>query len=302
MPLIAEGKERLDRFVARMMPDYSRTRIVRAIKGGEVTVEGEVATMPSLELKTGQVVEVGEIPEPEPLDLEPADIPLDVRYEDDDMLVVNKPRGMASHPAPGLGPTTLVNALLARSHDLSDEGGGFRPGIVHRLDKDTTGLMLVAKNNFAHVALADQIRDRTAGRCYAAFVAGETDKDQFSIDAPIGRHHGIPTLMTVKQTGKPAITHVRKLCNVEAGWLVACKLETGRTHQIRVHLSVFGWPIRGDALYAKPPWSKGPLQLHAGLLSFVHPRTNKACEVYAEPPADFIHRDMIEREGLIQWK
>lgn len=301
MPLIAEGKERLDRFVARMMPDYSRTRIVQAIKQGGVTVEGEVVSKPSFELKPGLKVEVGQIPEPEPHNMEPADIPLDVRYEDDDLLVVNKARGMTSHPGPGQGPTTLVNALLFRSHSLSLEAGDFRPGIVHRLDKDTTGLMVVAKNDIAHRKLADQIKEKTAERRYVALVKGTPQHKIYKIDAPIGRHPGIPTLMTVKDTGKVAVTHVKQLGSTLVGTVLACRLETGRTHQIRVHLSCFGNPIKGDRLYSKKPWGEGPLQLHATLLAFDHPKTGKRITVYAEPPDDFEARELVKREEVEKW-
>ena len=301
MPLTAEGKERLDRFVARMMPEHSRTRVTQAIREGQVRVEGEVVTKPSFELRPGQLVEVAGVPQPEPHNLQPADIPLDVRYDDDDLLVVNKPRGMASHPAPGLGPSTLVNALLARSHALSTHAGEWRPGIVHRLDKETTGLMLVAKNDRAHRALAEQIKDKRAERTYVAVVYGLPVHDRFVVNKPIGRHPGIPSLMTVKQSGREAVTHVRVLARdpAKSQSLVACRLETGRTHQIRVHLSSMGHPVKGDRQYAKKPWNQGPMQLHAALLSFDHPTTGERTTVYAEPPEDFEHR--VEREEVEKW-
>ena len=306
MPLTAEGNERLDRFVARKMPEHSRTRVTQAIKDGMVTVEGEVVTKPGFELKPGQSVAVGDVPEAEPHDLTPAKITLDVRFEDDDMLVVNKPRGMASHPAPGLAPTTLVNALLARSHELSTHAGDWRPGIVHRLDKETTGLMLVAKNDRTHRSLAEQIKSKAAKRVYVAVVYGAPQHECMTINAPIGRNPGIPSLMTVKQGGREAVTHVRVLtCSRRSELpdqsLVACRLDTGRTHQIRVHLSSIGHPIKGDRQYAKKPWNAGPLQLHAALLSFDHPSTGERTTVYAQPPGDFEMRDHVSREGVEAW-
>ncbi len=307
MPLTAEGKERLDRFVARKMPEHSRTRVVQAIREGQVSVEGEVVTKPSHELKPGQQVNVHSVPESEPHNLEPADIPLDVRFEDDHVLVVNKPRGMASHPAPGLGPSTLVNALLSRSHALSTHAGDWRPGIVHRLDKDTTGLMIVAKNDHAHRVLAEQIKSKTAERIYVAVVFGVPEHDRFTINAPIGRNPGIPSLMTVKQGGREAVTHVRVIPNEPEQSrenlnmsLVCCRLETGRTHQIRVHLSSMGHPVKGDRQYSKKPWSEGPMQLHATLLSFDHPSTGERISVYAEPPPDFERR--VEKEQVERWE
>jgi 23S rRNA pseudouridine1911/1915/1917 synthase len=282
------------------MPEHSRTRVTQAIKEGQVTVEGEVVTKPGHELKPGQQVVVGEVPEPQPHDLTPAQIPLDVRYEDDELLVVNKPRGMASHPAPGLGPSTLVNALLARSHALSTHAGEWRPGIVHRLDKETTGLMIVAKNDRAHRHLAGQIKSKVAERVYVAVVFGSPGESSFTIKAPIGRNPGIPSLMTVKQGGREAVTHVRVLRREPGQSLVACRLETGRTHQIRVHLSSIGHPVKGDRQYAKRPWSEGPMQLHAALVSFDHPETGARVTVYAEPPVDFEHR--VERQELEHWR
>jgi 23S rRNA pseudouridine1911/1915/1917 synthase len=300
MALTAEGKERLDRFVARKMPEHSRTRVTQAIKEGRVSVGGEVVTKPGFELKPGATVEVGEIPEPEPHNLEPADIPLDVRYEDDDLLVVNKPRGMASHPGHRLGPTTLVNALLARSHGLSTHAGEWRPGIVHRLDKETTGLMIVAKSDRAHRALAAQIKEKRAERVYVAVAYGSPEHDEFVVDKPIGRHPGVPSLMTVKQGGRESVTHVRVLSREGGSSLVACRLETGRTHQIRVHLSSIGHPVRGDKQYAKKPWNEGPMQLHAALLSFDHPVTVERVTVYAEPPPEF--EGLVKREEVERWR
>lgn len=300
MSLTAEGKERLDRFVARKLPEHSRTRLTQAIRDGLVRVDGGVVTKPSFELAPGQSVTVESVPQPPPHDLTPAAIPLDVRYEDDDLLVVNKPRGMAAHPGHGLGPTTLVNALLARPHGLSAHAGEWRPGIVHRLDKETTGLMLVAKNDRAHRTLAEQIKRKDALRVYVAVVFGRLTHDLMTIDQPIGRHPGIPSLMTVKQGGREAVTHVKVLHREQGSSVVACRLETGRTHQIRVHLSSIGHPVKGDRQYAKKPWSEGPMQLHAALIAFDHPTTGERLTVYAEPPDDF--EAQVKREEVDPWR
>lgn len=309
MNLTAEGKERLDRFVARKIPDQSRSKVAQAIKDGLVAVGHEVVTKPSFELSPGDHVTVADLPESSPHDLTPFDFPLDVRYEDDDLLVVNKPRGMVSHPGHGTGNQTLVNALLARSHSLSTEGGEWRPGIVHRLDKETTGLMIVAKNDATHRSLSEQIKRKSAIRIYLAHAFGDFEKHRFVVNAPIGRHQGIPSMMTVKRAGREAVTHFvvlppltalgssesEKDSGTRIGTLLGCRLETGRTHQIRVHLSSIGHPVKGDSVYAKKPWSEGPMQLHAAFVSFTHPVTGTRVSVYAEAPADFDRGSEVTR-------
>jgi 23S rRNA pseudouridine1911/1915/1917 synthase len=287
MILIADARERLDKFLARMLPDHSRTKLARLIDGGEVAVDGKLQTKPSFPLEPGVEVALEEPEETAAHDLTPADIPLDIVYEDDVLLVVNKPRGLAAHPAASLKEPSLVNALLARNTELSTAAGEFRPGIVHRLDKETTGLMVVAKNDQAHVILARQMETKTAERRYLAVVAGDVEQDRFTINAPMARSKTNRMQMAVDPHGKPAITHVRRLTRIAQGTAVACRLETGRTHQIRVHLRAVGHPVQGDALYAPKEYASGPLQLHAGFLAFDHPTSGERVTFTAEPDESF---------------
>lgn len=299
--LRAEQRERLDHFLARNFQGHSRSRLQRMIENGEVTVEGVAATKSGFELRPGWVVEMGEPQETPPHDLEPADIPLDVVFEDDDMLVVDKPRGLATHPARSLKEPSLVNALLARPHALSTGSAAYRPGIVHRLDKDTTGLLMVAKNDAAQLRLSSQIQDKSVERIYVANVAGEPLEDEFTVNAPIGRDPVNATRMTVKRTGKRAVTHVRRIAGHAESTLVACRLETGRTHQIRVHLAACHLPVLGDKLYALPAQRSGPLQLHAALLRFDHPVSGTRLTVFAPPPDDFQFASEVTEEVVASW-
>ncbi|HVT13088.1 MAG TPA: RluA family pseudouridine synthase [Fimbriimonadaceae bacterium] len=295
MILIADGRERLDVFLARHLPQHSRTRLARLINEGGVLVDGSVGK-PSLGLEPGMKVSLEE-PEPAPPhDLSPADIPLDVRYEDADLLVVNKQRGLAAHPAASLKEPSLVNALLARSHSLSTAGGEFRPGIVHRLDKETTGLMIVAKNDAAHVRLARQIESKRAERRYLAVVAGDVERERFTINAPMARDKRDRMKMAVDPHGKEAVTHIKRIARLAEGTLIAARLETGRTHQIRVHLSAIGHPVLGDTLYAPREYARGPMQLHAAYLGLQQPTTGERIVVYAPPPADFLGADTASEE------
>ena len=286
MELIADRPERLDHFLARTLPTHSRTKLVKMIDSGEVLVQG-VPEKRSLKLEIGMVVTLGEPPESPAHDLEPADIPLDVRYEDEHLLVVNKPRGLATHPAPSLKEPSLVNALLARSHTLSQAGGAFRPGIVHRLDKDTTGLILIAKTDSAHALLAKEIERKEVERRYVAVVHGEPEQERFTIDAPIARDPKNRLRMAIHWQGKRAVTHILRIGRSDKGSILAIRLETGRTHQIRVHLAKVGHPVIGDPLYAPKELRGGPMQLHAAYLRFTHPSSGESIEVYAEPPEDF---------------
>ena len=297
MDLFAEKAERLDRFLALRLPEHSRTKLAKLIDAGEVTVDG-VAQKPSFKLEEGMTVRLTPPEETPAHDLTPADIPLDVVYEDDLMLVVNKPRGLASHPASSLQEPSLVNALLARGTRLSEVGEAFRPGIVHRLDKETTGLMVVAKTDAAHVALARQMEGKTAERRYLAVVAGLVERERFVIDMPIGRDPKHRVRMGVVPDGKPARTHVKRLARLDAGTLLACRLETGRTHQIRVHLAYHAMPVVGDALYAPPAQREGPLQLHAAFLGLDHPGDGRRMTFHAAPDAAFLGIAAYDPEDL----
>jgi len=293
--LIAEGRERLDKFLSRHLSAHSRSKLARIIADGGVLVDGMVQK-PAFSLEPGMKVTLEEPEDAAPHDLSPADIALDIIYEDEDLLIVNKPRGLASHPASSLKEPSLVNALLNRSHSLSSVGGSFRPGIVHRLDKDTTGLMVVAKNDFSHVALAKQIESKDAERRYFAVVFGDVDRDRFVINAPLARDKRDRLKMAVDPRGKEAVTHVKKIARVERGTLLALRLETGRTHQIRVHLRAIGYPVLGDSTYAPRELSGGPLQLHAAFLGLTHPRSGERLAIYAGPPADFVGVELVSRE------
>jgi 23S rRNA pseudouridine1911/1915/1917 synthase len=294
---LAEAPERLDRFLARLLPQHSRTKLAKLISDGGVLVDGQVQK-PAFMLEAGMTVALEELAESAPHDLTPAAIGLDIVYEDDDLLVVNKPRGLASHPATSLKEPSLVNALLSRSHSLSQTGGSFRPGIVHRLDKETTGLMVVAKNDESHVSLAKQIESKSAERRYVAVVAGDVDREVFSINAPMARDKKDRIKMAVDCRGKEAVTHVKRLARLDRGTLITVRLETGRTHQIRVHLRAVGHPVLGDHIYAPKELAGGPLQLHAAYLALDHPRTGERIAVYASPPTDFAGVEFVTRASV----
>jgi len=282
-----EENIRLDRVIHNRFPEYSRTQIQLWIQHEDIYVNGK-PTKSSYSVQQGDHVEI-QIPQLQPVSINQENIPLDIRYEDEDLLVINKPQGMVVHPANGHSQGTLVNALLAHCKDLSGINGVIRPGIVHRIDKDTSGVLLVAKNDFAHIRLAKQIKEKVAARHYVALVHGELRDMQGVIDAPIGRHPTHRKSMAVVGEGKPAITHFQVLERYAHYTLIACQLETGRTHQIRVHLAWIGHPIAGDPVYGprKPAFDGGQL-LHAKTLQFVHPRTNQTMSISAPLPPNFI--------------
>ncbi len=275
------AKERLDAYLAAAMEGVTRSAAQRLIEEGRVLVDGRPAAK-SCKL-TGRETVAVTLPEPEAVEAVPQNIPLDIVYEDEDVIVVNKPVGLVVHPAPGHPDGTLVNALLYHCGDsLSGIGGQLRPGIVHRIDRDTSGLIIAAKNDAAHQALAAQLQDHTLARTYEAVVIGNLRQDSGTIDAPIGRHHTDRKKMTVtSQGGRNAVTHWEVLERFQGYTYVRCRLETGRTHQIRVHMAHIGHPIYGDTVYgpSKPVPGMTGQCLHAVGLRFIHPRTGEPVEL-----------------------
>ncbi|MCI8271394.1 MAG: RluA family pseudouridine synthase [Erysipelotrichaceae bacterium] len=278
---------RLDKCVCMLADDISRTRVQQLIEEGKAQVNGTVRKC-NFKVKKGDEV-CFSIPDNEELQVLPEDIPLDIRYEDADVIVVNKPRGMVVHPANGNPDGTLVNALLYHCKDLSGINGVLRPGIVHRIDKDTSGLIVVAKNDQAHAALSAQLKDKTLYRVYHALLHGVLEHDYGTIDAPIGRDEKDRQKMTVTAVNsKEARTHFRVLERFSAYTLVECRLETGRTHQIRVHMQYIKHPVVGDMKYAmRRTIQTGGQLLHACELRFVHPTTKETITVQAEEPDIF---------------
>ena len=279
--------ERLDVFLARMDGTLSRSRIQKLIMDGNVTVDGKKAKA-SLRLSADATVAVV-LPEPEATDIAPEKIPLDILYEDEDVIVVNKARGMVVHPAAGVSRGTLVNALLAHCKDLSGINGALRPGIVHRLDKDTSGVMIAAKNDAAHRSLAEQIQEKTAKRVYWAILTGNIAEAEGVIHGAIGRNpKDRQKMAVVRENGKDATTKFRVLERFGAYTLAECRLMTGRTHQIRVHMAYIGHPVLGDPKYGakKCPFSIEGQALHSKTLMFTHPRTGERMEFEAPLPED----------------
>ena len=267
--------ERLDKYIGEEVEDISRSFAANLIKDGKIIVNNHVVDKKS-KLNTGDIIEI-ELPEPEELDVVPENIPLDIVYEDDDLLVVNKPQGMVVHPAPGNYTGTLVNALLYHcGSSLSAINGVVRPGIVHRIDKDTSGLLVVAKNNNAHIKLSEQIKDKKALRKYWALVNGKV-KENGTVNAPIARSPKDRKKMAISPGGREAITHYNVLDVFDGYTLCECILETGRTHQIRVHMASIGHSVVGDKTYGikKEKFNLNGQLLHAKTLGFVHPVTGK---------------------------
>lgn len=284
-----ETGKRIDRFLSEQFPEYSRSFWQKLIKEQNIRVNKK-ETKNNYKLNLGDGVEIV-IPDPEILDVEPEDIPLDILYEDDDLIIVNKPKGMVVHPSAGHYTNTLVNGLLYHCKDqLSGINGTMRPGIVHRIDQDTTGSLVVCKNDFAHNALADQLKVHSITRKYRAIVHGVIREESGTIDQPIGRHPIDRKKMAINhKNGKNAVTHYRVLEHFKNFTYIECQLETGRTHQIRVHMSSIGHPILGDVIYgpAKCPYHLQGQTLHAMILGFLHPRTGEYLEVTAPLPLYF---------------
>jgi 23S rRNA pseudouridine1911/1915/1917 synthase len=281
--------ERLDAFLARCAENMSRSAAQRLIEEGCVKRNGKPGKKND-KLNVGDAVEFS-IPEPKAVDIVAKDIPLDIVYEDEDVLVINKPKGLVVHPAAGHQDDTLVNGLLyAMGDDLSGINGELRPGIVHRIDKDTSGLLAVAKNDHAHTFLASQLKDHTMARTYEAIVCGSFREDSGTVDAPIGRHPSDRKKMTVTQrNSKEAVTHWEVVARYRGYTHIRCKLETGRTHQIRVHMAYIGHPILGDTVYGHKKKELGQESqcLHAGILCFSHPRDGHPVMVMADLPEYF---------------
>ena len=280
--------QRLDAFLASSLDGLTRSQATRLIESGEVAVNGR-AVGKSYKLAGGEDIAVT-LPEPEPVEAVPQDIPLDVVYEDADVIVVNKPSGMVVHPAPGHPDGTLVNALLYHcAGTLSGVGGALRPGIVHRIDRDTSGLIIAAKNDAAHQYLSAQLADHTLARTYECIVVGALREDRGTVNAPIARHPTDRKRMAVVAGGREAVTHWEVIARYPGYTHVRCRLETGRTHQIRVHMAYIGHPILGDTVYGakkEVPGLTGQC-LHAVGLRFLHPRTHEVVELSCPLPEEF---------------
>jgi 23S rRNA pseudouridine1911/1915/1917 synthase len=290
---VAAAGQRLDRYLAEQLPDLSRSRLQKLIEQGQVGVNGQICTSKKVIVQPGDRVHLS-IPDAQPLDLQPEAIPLDILYEDDELLVVNKPSGLVVHPAPGHESGTLVHALLSHCDRLAGIGGIQRPGIVHRLDKDTSGAIAIAKTDHAHQHLQAQLKAKTAQREYLAIVYGAPATESGTIDLPIGRS---PTdrkkmaIVTETKSGRRAVTHWRVRERLGNYTLMQFQLETGRTHQIRVHTTQMGHPIVGDPLYGSGRTVGVNLTgqaLHAWKLKFQHPSTGELIETTAPPPAEFL--------------
>ncbi len=293
--------ERLDAFLARSVEGLSRSGAQKLLEDGCVLLNGKTGKKND-KLSPGDTVSVT-IPEPKAVDILPKEMPLDIVYEDEDVLVINKPKGLVVHPAAGHQEDTLVNGLLyAMEGNLSGINGELRPGIIHRIDKDTSGLLAVAKNDLAHTVLASQLKDHTMARTYEAIVCGSFREDSGTVDAPIGRHPTDRKKMCVTpRNSKHAVTHWEVVRRYRGYTHVRCRLETGRTHQIRIHMEHIGHPILGDTVYGhkKPELGQSSQCLHAGALCFRHPRDNRPVMVLAPLPTYFEEiLKKLEKEAL----
>lgn len=279
---------RIDKYITDQYPQWSRSLIQQWIKEGNIEVNGGPVKS-NYKIAVGDEIQITE-PDPVPLNIEAEAIDLDIIYEDSDVLVVNKPRGMVVHPAPGNYSGTLVNALMAHCKDLSGINGVMRPGIVHRIDKDTSGLLMVAKNDLAHEHLVEQLKNKETKRRYLAIVNGVMPHDKGTIDAPIGRNpEDRQSMIVTDKNSKEAVTHFQVMERFTNHTLVSCELETGRTHQIRVHMRYIGFPIINDPKYGQRKKQDFPIDgqaLHAELLGFTHPRTKEMLTFQAPLPED----------------
>ncbi len=285
-----DAEKRLDIWITAKLGNISRSYAEKLINDGSITVNGKTVKS-GYKLRNADRVDV-RMPEPKTLEVKAEAIALDILYEDEDIIVINKPRGMVVHPAAGNYTGTLVNALLEHcSGSLSDINGVIRPGIVHRIDKDTSGVLVVAKNNSAHGKLSERLKEHDIQRVYIAVAEGLIREDSGKIDAPIGRHPVERKKMAVNtRNGRRAVTHFRVLERLNSATLLELRLETGRTHQIRVHMSYIGHPLIGDTVYGRKKQKYGfeGQALHARLLGFIHPGTGKYVEFIAEPPEEFL--------------
>ena len=281
--------QRMDGVLSLLLEEASRNYIQKLIAAGNVSVDGSVITSKKEKLKAGQCVELM-VPPAEPCQAQPEDMPLDIVYEDEDVIVVNKPKGMVVHPAAGNLSGTLVNGLLFHCGALSNINGVERPGIVHRIDKDTSGLLMAAKTDLAHRSLSEQLAVHSVTRMYRAVVYFNLKNEAGTIDAPIGRDPKNRLRMAVVPDGKHAVTHYRLVEQFNGFSMITARLETGRTHQIRVHMASIHHPLLGDTVYgaAKQPYGLGSQMLHAEILGFVHPRTGQYMEFTAAPPQEFM--------------
>lgn len=283
---LGEQSGRIDKVLSQELANYSRSQIQQWLKDERVMVNGTTVKA-NYKVKAGDQVTIA-VPEPTVLELTPENIPLEIVYEDEDVAVVNKPQGMVVHPSAGHPNGTLVNALLFHMQDLSSINDVIRPGIVHRIDKDTSGLLMIAKNDFAHESLAKQLKEKTSLRKYVALVHGVIPHEKGVIDAPIGRSKTDRKMQAVIEEGKPAVTHFQVLERFADFTLVELQLETGRTHQIRVHMKYIGYPLAGDPVYGPKKTLPGKGQfLHAQVLGFEHPRTGEFLTFTAPLPEVF---------------
>ena len=288
---IEHEDQRIDRYLTEMLPEQSRSFFQKLIRDGFVIVNHIIVKV-NYRLKTGDVIEI-DIPDAVPTEIVPENIPLDILYEDDDLLIVNKPKGMVVHPAVGHSTGTLVNAIMYHCQgNLSGINGEIRPGIVHRIDKDTTGSLIICKNDEAHRNIAEQIKEHTVTRRYRGIVCGIVKEDEGTIEGAIGRHPTQRKKMAINEkNGKPAITHYKVLQRFAKYTYMEFCLETGRTHQIRVHMASIGHPLLGDEVYSnrKSPFKLQGQTLHAKTLGFIHPTTGEYLEIDAPMPEYFEH-------------